>query len=441
MNFSKKIKPLSQLLALSSLILTVTNCSSKLSSEKIASQLQQSIVRVSDENQKTYGTGFFVPGKSGVCTVLTAAQVVNKNNKQLLQTHDKKLWNVISTKIFSNNIDLAIVTFQPEGKKCNYQTLKIGNSDNLKTGNSIYIYGFSVRSEKFAPQFVWGTVSGWDKFVQSYRISYEASTVDGMIGAPVVNVRGEVVAVHGISDMEILQGLVSIKKSLPDRQWSSFEQVFGKFSPDFQQAIERVEADTRLQTFQWGVPINLFQEYRERAFFKNVPLVSEVGVDYTKLHNFLAAGKWKDADYETARLVPILAGEERRFYLRKKDLYNLPCKDLETINKLWLKYSKGKFGFSIQRKIYQNLGGSWYLWKIYRLAGATNKYHERVLKTFVEKVGWWKRGKWNLVWSDVNPNTSYIGHLPWGALVGDAESPKLTQRMELFLSRIDSCGI
>ena len=37
---------------------------------------------------------------------------------------------------------------------------------------------------------------------------------------------------------------------------------------------------------------------------------------------------------------------------------NFPCQDLGTIDKLWVEYSDGKFGFSVQKKIYQDLGGT-----------------------------------------------------------------------------------
>jgi len=35
-----------------------------------------------------------------------------------------------------------------------------------------------------------------------------------------------------------------------------------------------------------------------------------------------------------------------------KDLLNFPCADLKTIDQLWVKYSNGKWGFSVQKQIY-----------------------------------------------------------------------------------------
>ncbi|MGV2390617.1 MAG UNVERIFIED_CONTAM: GUN4 domain-containing protein [Microcystis novacekii LVE1205-3] len=45
-------------------------------------------------------------------------------------------------------------------------------------------------------------------------------------------------------------------------------------------------------------------------------------------------------------------------YLKIEDIDNFPCEDLATINQLWLQYSQGKFGLSVQKRIYESLGGS-----------------------------------------------------------------------------------
>jgi hypothetical protein len=40
-----------------------------------------------------------------------------------------------------------------------------------------------------------------------------------------------------------------------------------------------------------------------------------------------------------------------------KQLLNFPCTDLRTIDGLWVKYSNGHFGFSVQKEIYLSVGG------------------------------------------------------------------------------------
>jgi hypothetical protein len=78
-----------------------------------------------------------------------------------------------------------------------------------------------------------------------------------MSGAPVVDVKGEVVAVHGMSGVEALKTFAS----LASLQASSSES--GR-SVD-QDAQKRVEADVQPYIFSWGIPIRVLQDYRDRA--------------------------------------------------------------------------------------------------------------------------------------------------------------------------------
>ena len=112
-----------------------------------------------------------------------------------------------------------------------------------------------------------------------------------------------------------------------------------------------------------------------------IELLSDKNVDYTKLRDFLANGEWKEADMETGRCMLKATEQEEQGYLMEEDVENFPCTDLRTIDQLWVKYSNGKFGFSVQKKIYQSLGG-------------TKEFDSKVWEKFVEKVGWRKGDKW-----------------------------------------------
>jgi uncharacterized caspase-like protein len=153
-----------------------------------------------------------------------------------------------------------------------------------------------------------------------------------------------------------------------------------------------------------------------------VELKSEKGIDYTTLRDLLATGKWKEADEETAKVLCQAAGRTSQGWLRVEDIDNFPCEDLRTINQLWLHYSDGKFGFSVQKKIYESLGG-------------TREYNEKVWEKFGDRVGWRKGEKWlclnDLIWElDGAPQ----GHLPrvggliYGGLGGGVIS-SLAQRL------------
>lgn len=44
-------------------------------------------------------------------------------------------------------------------------------------------------------------------------------------------------------------------------------------------------------------------------------------------------------------------------YLDIESIRQFLCKDLHTIDRLWVKYSKGRFGFSVQKEIWLEAGG------------------------------------------------------------------------------------
>ncbi|BAY24236.1 serine/threonine kinase [Calothrix sp. NIES-2100] len=106
-------------------------------------------------------------------------------------------------------------------------------------------------------------------------------------------------------------------------------------------------------------------------------LKSAVGMDYTRLRDLLAAGEWREADEETVRVMLAVAGREKEHWLDVEHIYNFPCEDLRRIDQLWVKYSNGRFGFSVQKRIYQSLGG-------------TIEYNHEILDAFCDAVGWRK---------------------------------------------------
>ncbi|MFM6861018.1 MAG: GUN4 domain-containing protein [Dolichospermum sp.] len=125
---------------------------------------------------------------------------------------------------------------------------------------------------------------------------------------------------------------------------------------------------------------------------------SDVGMDYRKLRDLLKAGKWKEADEETLRVM-LCVGGTREGWLNVESFDNFPCADLRTIDQLWVKYSDGRFGFSVQKRIYQGLGG-------------TREYNQEIWLKFGDKVGWRKGGNW-LYYKDITfDKKAPEGHLP-----------------------------
>ncbi|GAB4183031.1 MAG: hypothetical protein Fur006_19490 [Coleofasciculaceae cyanobacterium] len=133
-------------------------------------------------------------------------------------------------------------------------------------------------------------------------------------------------------------------------------------------------------------------------------LSSECGIDYTRLRDLLVAEHWLEADLETTALMLRLSGREPEGWLREQDMDNFPCKDLLLIDNLWVKHSKGRFGFSVQKKIWESLGGK-------------QNAEYRIYRSFSKGVGWSDGSNSWLYYSDLTFNsTAMVGHLPGGLL-------------------------
>ncbi|MEO1396481.1 MAG: GUN4 domain-containing protein [Cyanobacteria bacterium J06634_5] len=134
---------------------------------------------------------------------------------------------------------------------------------------------------------------------------------------------------------------------------------------------------------------------------------SERGIDYAPLRDLLKAGDWKAADKETYEVMIRAVGKNSGDYFTKEELLNFPCKDLLTIDRLWVKYSEGRFGFSVQKKIYVACG-----------AKLDGEYPgDKIWKDFEDRVGWRVDGS-DVSYTEVTFDTSAPeGHLPNGDLL------------------------
>ena len=92
-----------------------------------------------------------------------------------------------------------------------------------------------------------------------------------------------------------------------------------------------------------------------------IPLKSESNIDYTPVQQLLAVQDFQAADRMTLQKMCEVAGATsvQRKWLYFTEIENFPLSDLQTINNLWLVYSEGKFGFSVQREIWLGLGKNW----------------------------------------------------------------------------------
>ena len=175
---------------------------------------------------------------------------------------------------------------------------------------------------------------------------------------------------------------------------------------EIQAAIKDIEdGHVMLETLE------LIHDYTgERKYFfetTNYPkieeddLSSERGVDYTHLRDLLKAGNWKEADRETLAVMLNFAGREKEGWLDSDSIEKFPCTDLRTIDQLWVKYSNGHFGFSVQKLIWESLGGQ------------ANASYKTFCK-FGDRVGWRVKENWI---DNIYNNSTLLGYLPYEPIV------------------------
>lgn len=106
---------------------------------------------------------------------------------------------------------------------------------------------------------------------------------------------------------------------------------------------------------------------------------SVFSIKYQQLEKLLIRQNWREADKETYRLMLVTAGKKEGQWLSRNDLKAFPCEDLKTLDRLWIKHSDGKWGFSVQTRIWEECG---------RPVDGDNWIK------FSERVGWRKRHEW-----------------------------------------------
>lgn len=139
---------------------------------------------------------------------------------------------------------------------------------------------------------------------------------------------------------------------------------------------------------------------------KAMALFPPSGINYTPLQACLERQAWQEADRLTTQILLRLAGLGRDRKLLAEHVRDIPCEDLLLLDRLWEGASRGRFGFSAQRRIWEPLRrGYW--------------DEARIWSIFGDRVGWrtsnfllgtyrWKRYE-ELAFDLSAP----VGHLPY----------------------------
>jgi hypothetical protein len=127
--------------------------------------------------------------------------------------------------------------------------------------------------------------------------------------------------------------------------------------------------------------------------------VSARGVDYAPLQRALMAQHFEEADRLTSALLRELAGADavRRGYVYYSEVPPMPSADLDSLDRLWVCFSQGRFGLSVQGTLLASCNGRWeLLWP---------------------KLGWKDGGLW----------TRYPGSFQWSIDAPEGHMPLVNQ--------------
>ena len=115
-------------------------------------------------------------------------------------------------------------------------------------------------------------------------------------------------------------------------------------------------------------------EETELEITPTIPLYlpSSVGVDYIPLATMLATGDFLGADQFTRDNLIKISGAEAagRNFVYWTEVKKIPSVDLATMERLWLQFSEGNFGYSTQKRIWDLENGNF--------------------DTFIRRIGWTK---------------------------------------------------
>lgn len=126
---------------------------------------------------------------------------------------------------------------------------------------------------------------------------------------------------------------------------------------------------------------------------------SGADIDFTPLQHHLLREDFEEADRVTSSLLRQLAGEQavRRGYVYFSEVAPMSGVDLTTLDRLWIVFSQGRFGFSVQWRLLQSFDGRYdQLWP---------------------RIGWKTDGVW----------TRYPGAFDWSLKAPEGHMPLINQ--------------
>lgn len=184
------------------------------------------------------------------------------------------------------------------------------------------------------------------------------------------------------------------------------EQRLGELLPLLQDRLDRLDpagedwaAGTLVQWLLTSDDEALREAVRRRHPEGWLAVHSASGIAFSELQQSLMHLDFEAADRITSEILRQLAGPDavKRGYVFYSEVAAMAAVDLESIDRLWIVYSRGRFGFSVQGRLLRACGGQW----------------ERLWP----RLGWKQNGRW----------TRYPGSFTWSLDAPEGHMPLVNQ--------------
>ncbi|MFM7229759.1 MAG: GUN4 domain-containing protein [Cyanobacteriota bacterium] len=204
----------------------------------------------------------------------------------------------------------------------------------------------------------------------------------------------------GATASSALQRFLAAGERQRRRDWGRLRAVGAELQPSIWSAIGAAGPDPA--DWAWGSLLQLLAEDPQQRLLLDqrwpsgcLTVQSSEADLAVALQQALVLQQWEEADRVTSALLRRLAGPgaERRGYVYFSEVAPIAPADLDAIDHLWWFYSQGRYGFRVQRRLWQQCEQRWErLWPL---------------------LGWKAEGIWTryptaFTWSLEAPE----GHLP-----------------------------
>lgn len=277
------------------------------------------------------------------------------------------------------------------------------------------------------------------------NINLKNGNYNESIGGDYINVQGNLININ--QDFPtFVNSLVSIleKLSLETNSFAELRESIAhdlensaQHNPEFRRRLNRWKSklgkNSKVSDAEVATAVvDRAEEVRWNAINKKVEFDKDI---YENLETYLKEGDWEKADNETVEVIikvlsrtfgdKFTSDLEKNRRESKKQSYSLdvnkqglssehiiliPAIHLKYLDKLWTKYSSGRFGFSVQKRIAREIYPEEYYWDI-DFWWDIFDYDQP--SQFGERVGWQVDGRWIFITDAIFSTNAPVGHLPF----------------------------